>query len=256
MADKYPIIFLQEHWLFGFETSFLYGIFSNGAYQVKCVDDMDAIPPVQPPRGKAGTCILWHVKLNHCMKNLQDGSDRICVVEMKSSGILSCLINVYMPARGSAESETQFMGALDELHEILEKYSGTHRILLGGDFNASLHRTPPVARDRALRSFMDEHGLCISTSYPVRPTFYHASSTARSQIDYWLVSADGGNADVIATDPNNLNLSDHCEVILTVNMHADDHEGPRPGDTSQRITTENDQQPRGRINWAKADTQL
>ncbi len=90
----------------------------------------------------------------------------------------------------------------------------------------------------------------------MRPTFYHASSTARSQIDYWLVSADGGNADVIATDPNNLNLSDHCEVILTVNIHADDYEGPRPGDISQRIPTERDQQPRGRINWAKADTQL
>ncbi len=57
------------------------------------------------------------------MKNLQDGSDIICVVEMKSSGVFNCLINVYMPARGSAESETQFMGALDELHEILEKYS-------------------------------------------------------------------------------------------------------------------------------------
>ena len=49
-------------------------------------------------------------------------------------------MNVYLPTRGSAMDEMFFDDSLDMLHEIILKYSSSHTIVLGGDFNSSLHR--------------------------------------------------------------------------------------------------------------------
>ena len=59
-----------------------------------------------------------------------------------------CLLNVYLPSRGSAGSDTEFVEALDELHEILQKYSPTHDVIIGGDFISSLYRAKTSTRDQ------------------------------------------------------------------------------------------------------------
>ena len=60
LSNNHKILLLQEHWFYGFETAILEKIYDNCDYLVKCVDDADPILPVQPPRGYAGTGILWH----------------------------------------------------------------------------------------------------------------------------------------------------------------------------------------------------
>ena len=77
LSNTHKIILLQEHWLYGFETAILEKIYDNSDYLVKCVDDADPILPVQPPRGYAGTGILWHKDLNHLITAIPDGSDRM-----------------------------------------------------------------------------------------------------------------------------------------------------------------------------------
>ena len=72
---------------------------------------------------------------------MPDGGHRVTAAEITGDRLPLCLINVYMPSRGCPDSDIQFQSTLDEVHEILEKYGHTHKILLGGDFNASLHRT-------------------------------------------------------------------------------------------------------------------
>ena len=109
------------------------------------------------------------------------------MVHLQHDGLV-CLINVYMPARGSPDCDMQFQSTLDEIHEILEKYGQTHKIILGGDFNASLHRTPPLGRDRVLQTFLAEHNLYLPDNYPSQYTYFHEGTDAKSQIHYWFIS--------------------------------------------------------------------
>ena len=51
LSKSHNIIILQEHWLYGFESSLAQQIYNNSNFHIKCVDDLDPIPPVQPPRG-------------------------------------------------------------------------------------------------------------------------------------------------------------------------------------------------------------
>ena len=57
LAKTHPIILLQEHWLYAFETTLAQQVYGNSNYHIKCVDDIDPLPPTQPPRGRAGTAI-------------------------------------------------------------------------------------------------------------------------------------------------------------------------------------------------------
>ena len=53
LAKTHPIILLQEHWLYAFETTLAQQVYGNSNYHIKCVDDIDPLPPTQPPRGRA-----------------------------------------------------------------------------------------------------------------------------------------------------------------------------------------------------------
>ena len=83
-----------------------------------------------------------------------------------------CLINVYMPSRGAADCDLLFQTALDEINENLEKYKYSHKILFGGDLNASLHRPEPIKRQKILQDFLSEHNLILPDNYPSQYTYY------------------------------------------------------------------------------------
>ena len=106
------------------------------------------------------------------MKQLPETSVRINVVELKCPMTPFCLVNVYLPARGVAENEPLFEECLDALHEIFMKYSPSHTVVFGGDFNASLHRGHKLRRDVLFREFVKEHSLQPDASYPKRDTFF------------------------------------------------------------------------------------
>ena len=164
LSNTHKILLLQEHWLYGFETAILEKIYDNCDYLVKCVDDADPILPVQPPRGYAGIGILWHKDLNHLITAIPDGSDRIAAVEIATPEDKTLSYCVYMYARGTSDGDIGFMQVLDELHEIVEKFRSTHRIIIGGDFNSSLHRSPPAKRDKLLKEFLQEQVYACLTA--------------------------------------------------------------------------------------------
>ena len=45
LAKTHPIILVQEHWLYGFETVIAQQVFDNSNYHIKCVDDLDPSLP-------------------------------------------------------------------------------------------------------------------------------------------------------------------------------------------------------------------
>ena len=253
LAKTHPIILLQEHWLYAFETTLAQQVYGNSNYHIKCVDDIDPLPPTQAPRGRTGTAILWNKSLNHCISPLPDGSDRVIAIEIKSKPRNICLINVYLPSRGTADCDIAFQAALDEIHEIIEKYTPSHKILLGGDFNSSVHRQKSCRRDRLLISFLEEHGLSLPDEYPIGPTYMHETTCANSQIDYWFVHPAEKESAAIGSQSHE-NLSDHVEVVLHTDIIPINILGGNP--EGNILTHSSKDHIKPKVRWDKCDLQL
>ena len=93
-------------------------------------------------------------------------------------------MNCYIPCRNSRTGLTDYDEALDRLGEILIKYRETHNIILAGDFNASLTRTPENSHDKKLRQFFKEHNIQQANTNTNTPTFHHHNGKDKAQIDY------------------------------------------------------------------------
>ena len=163
-----------------------------------------------------------------------------------------CLINVYLPTRGSSDCDITFQAALDEVHEIMEKFVSSHKILTG-DFNTSLHRQENCRRDRMLKSFLEEHGLSLSDNCPVQPTYMHKSTSVSSQIDYWFVRpVERESVSIGSQCPEN--LSDHVEVVLRIHSYpaSDVDSSSAEPKTCQSQSYNN----KSKIRWDKCDLHL
>ena len=104
---------------------------------------------------------------------------------------------------------------------MVSKYSKSHTIILGGDFNASLHREPPNNIDKMLRDWCSEAGLTTPDNYPVKPTFYDHDNKSSSQIDYLFTLKDqikDGIRAIKIWGHQNLNTSDHVLITGTINI--------------------------------------
>ena len=172
----FPIVFLQETWLYRYQTNIITEICNNTEFVCGCVDDNEPVPPSLHMREYGGTCILWHSPLDSVMRKLPEMSARINVVELKWSGTPFCLVYVYFP--GVAENEIRF----EEI--IFTKYSPTHTIICGGDFKLSLHRVDYLRRDELFQNFLTEHGVMPGSSYPVKDP----SSTPRMTVPHRLIA--------------------------------------------------------------------
>ena len=83
-----------------------------------------------------GVAILWKKDIDHMIKPIDLGSERIQCVEIKQSSNPSILLtSVYLPAKGSKNHLTEYQEAIDQLYELHQKYNETHKIIIGGDIN-------------------------------------------------------------------------------------------------------------------------
>ena len=82
--------------------------------------------------------MLWKKEIGHLIQVQQDGGNRIQCIEVKGQNPLM-LISVYMPCKGLTDNSEHFTDCLDQLNEIFEKYSPTHTIIIGGDWNKDLY---------------------------------------------------------------------------------------------------------------------
>ena len=124
------IVLLQEHWLFDCQLHRLDEISDLCTGSGKAVDTGDPILPVQMPRGYGGTAILWKKDIDHLVKAIPDGCNRIQCVQIKGTEPL-LLISVYMPCKGIGDNSTEFMEVVDQLTDIMERYSATHKMIIG-----------------------------------------------------------------------------------------------------------------------------
>ena len=128
-----------------------------------------------------------------------------------------CVINVYMPSRGNNKKEA-FTAVLDELAEIVTKFTDTHAILLSGDLNSSISRYPPNERDQLLRNFVSENKLL--SLQDGTPTYILPSGDPSAEIDYILMNNRAREmvTSVSLDTDHHLNTSDHTCLRATLDI--------------------------------------
>ncbi len=212
------ILAVQEHWLYNFEQQKLQDIDKSFNYAAKSVDDDNMISPFQKPRGYGGVAMFWKKSLDNNITTMPDGSDRVICLELNTGTASFCLINGYLPCRGSYTNEC-YKDILDEIQEIILKYRDSHSIVIMGDLNASLTRKPPSPRDNLLIDFCRKNS--IFTDIPIADTFFHVNGTDKSQIDYILMTHSDSplltyhhSSAEPTVDP--VNLSDHIPILASI----------------------------------------
>ena len=220
LIKDFNVVALQEHWLYNFEASSLDSIVSpNCLCYVKSVDDHNPISAYQRPRGFGGVAFIWNSTINHLITTYPDGSSHIIIIclELPTEKDL-CIINVYMPCRGSAQREHNFRESLDELYELHTKFSVNHHVILCGDMNASLLNIW-CTRDNLFQNWIKNTGLILPAEFPRNPTHYHHNGLDASSIDYILTTPNIADTilDVDILDLS-VNTSPHNPVILNTSI--------------------------------------
>ena len=125
------------------------------------MDDNNPLPPTQKPRGYGGVALLYNTNLNHTMKKVAAGCNRISAEEVLTDPPLRVCC-VYMPGRNSKSNfpdHESYQLCIDQLEEIINTFSGTHALVIVGDMNASLRRRNGNNQDVILENFVKSNGL-------------------------------------------------------------------------------------------------
>ncbi|MES9884980.1 MAG: reverse transcriptase family protein [Sedimenticola sp.] len=210
LSHKADIIMLQEHWYFDCQLSRLESVHPQFTGVGKAVDTGDPILPVQMPRGYGGVGVLWKKDIEHLVTVIPEGGNRIQCIEVNGEEPM-LLISVYLPCRGVKDNYDDFCDCLDQVNEIIQKYSETHMILVGGDFNEDLVNEKSSRRTDALNSFINENQLMFNNT---SKTYTNPDGVDVSTIDY-VMYRKTLNERVISVEVINelhTNVSDHYPV--------------------------------------------
>lgn len=156
LLNSVDILCIQEHWLFNFQLENLNSFNPKFCVASKAVDDSEPILPIHKPKGYGGTAIFWRESINHAVTPLADGDCQIQCIEVRCQNAPFLVASVYMPARKDTQAEQKFAEMLDQLHEIYQKYSVSHHILLAGDFNCDLSTEIKLKRQHLMHDFLRE----------------------------------------------------------------------------------------------------
>ncbi|CAG2220436.1 unnamed protein product [Mytilus edulis] len=175
---------------------------------------------------------------------LPDGDNRIQAIEISTTKDPICLINVYLPSRGTDKGHDAYRAALDILKELLLKYQRTHSIIIAGDFNASFHRQYKDTQDELFKNFCKENQIELPSNYPIDHTYHQGDS--KSQIDYILTKSR----------ENDDESTEYMQVKILREGHNTSDHYPVSAEFSVRLQTAQKQLNGDivtKINWEKVD---
>ena len=125
------IIFLQETWLWSFESNVTDCLVFQYDSFMRRIDMNDNISNVQVPRGndeKVKKAILWPKSFGKLIKHLEDGNERV-QVELLAGDTRLCIINVYFPTLSLPSSRESYREKLDVVNNIFDRYTSTHSVV-------------------------------------------------------------------------------------------------------------------------------
>ncbi|CAG2239659.1 unnamed protein product [Mytilus edulis] len=210
------ICLLQEHWLFNCQIDNLNELHEHLNGIGKSVDDRDPITPVQMPRGYGGVGILWRKEMDSLITTLDIGNERIQCVEVRGDKKKLLLVSVYLPCRGSNNNISELQECVDILYEIVQSFSGTHCILVGGDFNENIFIKSGLTRNQYILDFMEE---CKFSAKEIGKTFIHSNGVDSTAIDH-ILYPDLLQDDILYVKKLDIinNVSDHYPIQAEINF--------------------------------------
>jgi len=216
LLNDFNIVAIQEHWLFQFESIFFTGKCADFNKDSICrsVDDKEPIGLHQRPRGFGGVAFAWDRTLSHRLTIIPDGNHFILPILMKDNPQDLCLINVYLPCRGN-HSEAEFGDALDILSTIIDKYKVSHRIMLLGDFNASIIDRR-CSRDTKFSKWCKAMMISLPPDYPLDGTHLHHRGSGTSTIDYILTLEQNVASNIRLLRDRPDNTSSHIPLAVDI----------------------------------------
>ena len=230
IAEDYDILALQEHWTHGYEKAHLQSFFPDHVIASKHADQDTDKYNLETPRRKGGIAFVWKKELDDRIDLVYEGNSRIQAIQLSTSQNEKIIIvNTYMPTNGSENHIQKYQEILEEIRELLVKYSKYHFIWLG-DLNGSLLRST-YAHDKILRSFIHEMELSPAGECDDM-TFHHFNNKSHSQIDYIMV--DKG-------------LLDRCHNYIVRSQEASNVSSHDPVQVSISIATQNTSKGRKKI---------
>ena len=131
LSKHADIIMIQEHWLHNYEKHKLEEHMNGFACFSKCFDDGLLSDPTERHRGHAGVAICVSRKFEQLVELLPDGGNRVIGIKFKCKTPVIFLC-IYMPCRGNGHTADDDQQILDEISEILTKYGGTAKFVIGG----------------------------------------------------------------------------------------------------------------------------
>ena len=242
LMQNCDILCLQEHWLLNYEVEVVSKIFPDSNYIIKCVDDSHPDLPMQRRRGSAGTAIIWRKELDDAIEIIQDGSDRVAVVQVTTEEYQLLIINTYMPTMGCKNPE--YGDTLDEVFELINKF-GNNKILWTGDINADTLRNKNYSNDTELTKFLAEMKMEVPNAQSDMPTYHHFNGNSKSRLDMFITRRAELAFDKITNDNRNeLNTGSHDALTATLRAKTV---------RKNKCTTGKLREPPKRIRWDKVD---
>ena len=127
---------------------------------------------------------MWDKVVDKLITVIPDGNERILCLEFKDSLSKPILIIcVYLPT-GGASTDDEFMECITQLEEILvQKYSGSHEVLIGGDLNIDLTKSKGSKKKTFLMDFLKDFDLHVTFN---DQTYINPQGKDCSEIDYFV----------------------------------------------------------------------
>ena len=128
------------------------------------------------------------------------------------------IVSVYLPTRGYKDSQDRFQDAVDQLFEIVQKYHGSHSIIIGGDLNVDMSKANTQdQRFMYIQNFIRECRLAYTCD---GSTYINPKEEDCSEIDYFVCSESyKGNVSKKRTlRLMDAMVSDHYPIYLSVSL--------------------------------------
>ena len=168
-------------------------------------------------------------ELNHAIQELPDGGTRVQVLKINTIARRLILFNSYLPAEGSHDKECHYTSILDEIHEIIEKYSTDNMVIWAGDINASLRpRKRPTKNDKLFQDFCQQTSIESLIASSTDQPYNHFNGTSSSQIDHImsLTSQEKSIYHVRVDKAICTNVSSHRAIIAETSLEILKEKGP------------------------------
>ena len=230
LSNHAQIIVFQEHGLFPCEIpqidSILKGYTGVGVSSAQ-LSDID----LGEHKRVGGCVILWKKSLLYkVIRHPREGSDRICVIELKLNNHRVFIINVYMPHQKCVIAD--FKTELKNLRKVLDKFRAHGMCIVIGDYNVSFGPEFGVrctgvtyANVKPLCEVMNQYGMNLVDlgEKGFGCTYTFVGGHGRSYLDHVAVSNENvGCIESCTVLPDCVeNVSDHLAMIVKTNLHLE-----------------------------------